>query len=92
MEFKFSVGVSDRHQVRFQYSRLRNTVQIDIDGKRVKEDVFRIWIPAVRRYDFKVGETEQHDVLIVAQIPRFGAKFRNPECSVIVDGELVHEY
>ena len=93
MDFKFSVGKSDKHQVRFRYSRLRNDVQIDVDGSLVKRDKFRIWIPASRYYDFKVGDAEQqHDARIGLEITRVGAKFRNPVCSVTVDGELIGKY
>jgi len=92
MEFTFSVGTADSHEVKFKYSRLTNTVQIDVDGNQVKKDKFWIWIPAHRRYDFKVGGSERHDVDIELNIPRAWSKFRNPSCNVIVDGQLVRKY
>jgi hypothetical protein len=92
MKFEFSVGTSEKHQVQFQYSRISNTVRICVDGDLVEKDAYRIWIPASRKYDFEVGEAEQHDVSIETDIPRVGAKFRNPACSVMIDGKFVHEY
>ena len=92
MEFEFTVGAADRHKVRFHYSRLTNTVRIDVDGNLVKKDVYWLWIPATRRYDFEVGEAEQHEVVIETSMPRIGAKFSNPTCIVMVDGKFVREY
>jgi hypothetical protein len=82
----FQVGDEDRHQVRFRYSRLTNTVRIDVDGDLVERDAFRVWIPGARRYEFEVGRAEHHDVVIDMSIPRDWAKFRNPECHVTIDG------
>jgi hypothetical protein len=92
MRFEFKVGITDRHSVRFRYSRLINTVRIDVDGDLLKRDVFWLWIPPYRRYEFEVGQTEKHDIVIETSIPRVGAKFTNPSCTVTVDGEPAGEY
>jgi hypothetical protein len=92
MEFEFNVGTTDRRAVRFRYSRLINTVRIDVDGDTIRRDIFWIWIPAFRRYEFEVGDSERHDVVIETMIPRAGAKFVNPSCKVMVDGKLTGEY
>lgn len=88
MKFQFNVGTTGRHKVRFRYSRLVNTVRIDVDGDLVKRDVFWLWIPAYRRYEFEAGQPEKHDVVIETSIPRVGARLINPSCSVTVDENL----
>lgn len=92
MEFTFNVGKTESHPVRFRYSRLINTVRIDVDGQLVKRDIFWAWIPAHRHYEFPVGRSEQHEVAIDATFPRAAAKFRNPACQVTVDGEFAGKY
>ena len=92
MEFEFAVGETDRHQIHFGYRRLANSVRISVDGKLVDRDTFWIWIPASRKYEFNVGKTEPHQVEIDATFPRQGAKFSNPSCRVLVDGQFVREY
>lgn len=92
MEFKFAVGESEKHTMQFRYSRLANTVRIDIDESMVKRDIFWLWIPAFRRYEFEVGVTDSSNVLIEMSIPRTAAKFINPSCRVTVNGKVVGEY
>jgi hypothetical protein len=92
VDFTFNVGKTESHPVRFRYSRLINTVRIDVDGQLVKRDIFWGWIPAHRHYGFQVGRNEQHEVAIDATFPRLAAKFFSPACRITVDGEFVREY
>ena len=92
MQFKFSVEAGRKHEVSFRYSRLTNTVKIEVDGKLIKRDIFLLWIPGSRRYEFEVGSTERRDVVIDISIPRVGAKVANPEGSVYVDGNYAHSF
>jgi hypothetical protein len=54
--------------------------------------VFRIWIPASRHYEFKVGDAERHDVVIEVTFPRIGTIFRNADCGIFIDGEFITRY
>ena len=49
-------------------------------------------IPASRRYQFEVGQSERHDVIIYASFPRMAAKFSDPDCQVWIDGQLRFDY
>ncbi len=93
MNFSFSVGNSEKHTVRFQYNQgLSNIVSIEVDGKEVKKDIFRVWIPADRRYEFQVGNSERHDVTIESKFPRLWAAIKNLSCEVIIDGVRPGQY
>lgn len=92
MEFEFNVGTTDRHTVRFRYTRLISTVRVDVDGDRVKRDIYWVWLPAFRRYEFEVGDSERHYVAIEMVFPRLNALFANPTCTVMVDDNPVGEY
>ena len=93
MEFTFTVGETESHDVRFLYSnRLSSSVCIYVDSELVTKDVFRIWIPDSRHYEFKVGDAERHDVVIEVTFPRIGTIFRNADCGIFIDGEFITRY
>jgi hypothetical protein len=78
--------------VSFRYRRLTNTVRIGVDGDQIEKDIFRLWIPASRRYRFEVGQSERHDVIIDISFPRIAAKICNPDCQVMIDGHMRYDY
>jgi hypothetical protein len=92
MDFQFEVGGSEPHQVRFLTSRTNSKVTLTVDGKIVKQDKFRVWIPPRRHYEVVVGDSEQHQIAIEVEFPRIWTKFKKPTCSAYVDGKVVATY
>lgn len=92
MEFEIEIGKTERHILRFQYTKLRNRVDIFVDGVQVIRKIYRIWIPASYRYELNVGQDERHNVIIDTTIKRTAAKFQNPSCIVSVDDNVIGQY
>jgi hypothetical protein len=93
LDFSFSVGETEAHIVRFRYrTRLASSVIIDVDGDIVKEEKFRIYIPPMRRYAFRVGTAELSHVVIEVKFSRLGRAYTAPSCRVSVNGSFLGKY
>jgi hypothetical protein len=86
---KFEVGESQSHAVEVQYSRLRNSLCLRVDGNVVRNDRFWVRIPLHRQYELQIGNDETQRVEVELIFPRMGRKFANPRCTVTVDGVAV---
>jgi hypothetical protein len=89
MDFEFDAA---KHQVRFHTSRANGKVTLNVDGKTVRQEKFRLWIPLHRRYEVLVGDSEQHEIVIEVEFARLARKFTNPTCTAYLDGSVVGVY
>jgi hypothetical protein len=62
MKFNFTVGDTEKHQMKFSLDQLSGDLNILLDGNRVVKDYRRASSGPVKRYDLDVGKREKHRV------------------------------
>jgi hypothetical protein len=94
IDFAFDVGQEEVHRVAFHWGQLLGRVRITVDFVRVVEQnqAVRLRSSVTRKFEFTVGQTEVHDVLIEKTRKRFLGGARKQSCRAYVDGALVGEY
>jgi hypothetical protein len=94
IDFAFDVGEEEKHRVAFHWGQLFGRVRITVDFMKVLEENHAVSLgsSATRKFEFSVGETEVHEVLIEKTRKRFLGGARKQACRAYVDGELVGEY
>jgi hypothetical protein len=94
IDFEFHVGDSEQHRVAFHWGQFFGRVRITVDYLEVvgENKAVRLTSPSVRKFEFSVGDTERHDVLIEKHRKRFLGGARKQTCRAFVDGALVGEY
>lgn len=78
--------------VHFYFNQLLGPLKISVDGKPIIQKFLMFSRSTSRRYQFRVGKEEQHEVMIEKVWPRFNAGFRKQTCRVFIDGALLREY
>ncbi len=93
-DFTFDVGEDEKHRVAFHWGQLFGQVRITVDGVRVveKNKPFALRSPRTKKFEFSVGETELHDVVIEKTRKRVLGGARTQHCRALVDGTVVGEY
>lgn len=94
IDFALEVGEVEKHRVAFHWGQLLGRVRITVDWEEVVEKNRPLTLRSTRtrRFEFPVGHTEKHDVVIEKTSPRLLAGARKQKCQVFVDGRLVGEY
>jgi hypothetical protein len=94
IDFAFDVGDRETHHVAFHWGQSFGRVRITVDAVEVleKNRAINVRSTATRKFEFPVGETEVHRVLIEKISPRLLGGARRQKCRAFVDGELVGEY
>ncbi|ROP32805.1 hypothetical protein [Couchioplanes caeruleus] len=87
----FEVGVAERHEVVFSFSKFWGGLSIRVDGVNIVRTVRVSSIELVKRWEFVVGEQEQHHVRIEKHRQLLFAGFRPQPVYAYVDGQLVAE-
>lgn len=92
--FTFDVGEEEKHHVAFHWGQLFGQVRITVDDVRVVEKTtpFALRSPRTRKFEFSVGQTEVHDVVIEKTRKRVLGGARTQQCRALVDGTVVGEY
>lgn len=85
----FDVGVTERHQVVFSFSKFWGTLSIKVDGVNIVKTVRFASVELIKRYDFVVGTQEQHQVRIEKHRELLFAGLRPQPVYAFVDGQLV---
>ena len=95
---KFTLEVGDQEKTKIEFSRnwFTGTMKILADGKRVAcQSAFdpgtHFSVKLKRRYQFLVGKTEKHWVVLEKERPLLMAGARAQTYRVFVDDKLVHE-
>ncbi|MFF0123824.1 hypothetical protein ACFYP7_31600 [Micromonospora arida] len=92
MKFKFDVGVQERYEVTFSFSKVWGGLSILVDGQPVRQELRVLSVELVKRYEFVVGQEERHSVLIEKERKQLFAGFRPQQIRAYVDGHLVAEH
>jgi hypothetical protein len=92
LEFEFDVGVAERHRVRYSFNKTWGGVEIDVDGQPMTREVGLFSLSTTRRWRLRVGQHEQHEVVIEKTRPLLYAGLRRQTCRVLVDGQPAGEY
>ena len=92
MKFAFEVGEKERHRVTFNFPFLGNLVRIRVDGHPVVTDFRFLSFDQVQKYEFAVGDSERHEVVIEKERKLWFAGCLKQKYRVLVDGNLVQEH
>jgi len=92
MQFSFIVGVNEKHQVDFSFDQFVGNLEIRVDGQQVVKDFRMFSVSLTKRYEFKVGVNEQHDIIIEKKRKLFLAGVRPQQYRVFIDGQLVQTH
>jgi hypothetical protein len=95
---KFTLEIGDKEKTKIQFSRnwFTGSMKILADGKRVAHQSpfdggTHFHAGLKRRYEFEVGTTEKHKVVLEKERPLLMAGGRAQTYCVFVDDKLVHE-
>ncbi|MBO0805377.1 MAG: hypothetical protein J2P25_20145 [Nocardiopsaceae bacterium] len=88
--FHFDVGVRERHRVDFAFDRWSGSLKIRLDGFLLDTDRLFMSVKTTRRYEFTVGQSERHAVVIEKRRKLLLAGFRKSDYLVLVDGQPVN--
>lgn len=95
---KFTLEVGNQEQARIEFSRncFTGAMQILVDGEEVARESWlalptHFSLTRKRRYEFVVGKSEKHQVVIEKERPLIIAGIRPQKYRVYVDGHLLHE-
>jgi hypothetical protein len=92
MQFSFTVGVNEQHQVDFSFDQFIGNLEIRVDGQPAVKD-FRIFsLRLTKRYELTVGVEEQHHIAIEKKRRLFLAGFRPQRYRIFIDGTLAQTY
>ena len=94
IDFEFEVGEGEKHQVAFHWGQFWGKVRISVVGVEVVQQShpFTFRSATTRKFEFSVGQSEVHPVVIEKSKQRFLGGARKQKCRAFVDGELVGEY
>jgi hypothetical protein len=94
IDFEFEVGDAEKHRVGFHWGQLFGRVRITVDQVEVVAENKAVGLRSkrVRPFEFSVGQTETHAILIEKTRKRVLGGARQQTCRAFVDGELVGEY
>ena len=92
MQFSFRVGVNEQHQVDFSFDQFIGDLEIKVDGQTVVKDFRMFSLSLTKRYEFTVGQAEQHQVAIEKKRKLFLAGLRPMQYRIFIDGQLVQTY
>ena len=88
-DFTFTVGQNERHEIRYWRSNWSGRMRITVDGDPTVRKFEFLGFPLTKKYGFRTGTTECHDVTIVKTRPLFVAWMRSQPVQAFVDGALV---
>jgi hypothetical protein len=97
MRFTVQIGGKEPSRVDVYRDPFLGTFRVLVDGELIaKRSAFspftHFTLPTgVHRYEFTVGKTERHSVVVEHERPFFLAGFRPQTFRVFVDGRLMHE-
>jgi hypothetical protein len=92
MNFSFTVGQQEQHQVDFSFDQFIGNLEIKVDGQTAIKDFRIASLKLTKRYDFIVGVNEKHHVVIEKKRKLFLAGLRPQQYRVLIDGQLVQTY
>ena len=64
MQFRFMVGVQEKHQIDFSFDQFIGNLEIRVDGQPAVKDFRMLSLSLTKRYELTVGVNEKHHVAI----------------------------
>lgn len=90
MVINFNVGIEEKHDVEFYFSKVWGNMYFKVDGKKVSTDLVILSASTSKSNKLVVGEKEKHDIEVVWKRPLALAGFRGGwKYDVVVDGVIV---
>lgn len=95
MKFTLEIGDKEKHRIDYYRNWFFGTERLRVDGETVaKRSVVSpsnyVSLPLSRRYEFSVGTSEPHAVVLEKERPLLLAGARPHKYRVFVDGKLVY--
>jgi hypothetical protein len=91
LKFDFHVGERERHEVAFSFNVWGRLV-ICVDGAPIVRKLLLYSLSPVKRYKFRVGSAESHEVVIEKRRKVLLGGAREQTYKVLVDGNLSHQF
>ena len=96
MKFALEIGDKEKSRVEFSRNSFTGAMEATVDGARVAQQspyspFTHFSFRTKQRYEFSVGKTEAHKVVLEKERPWLFAGFRPQTYRVFVDGKMVHE-
>jgi hypothetical protein len=96
MEFTLEVGVQEKHKIDYYRHWFLGTERLQADGQLIANRSAispsnYVSFPLCRRYEFTIGQTEKHVIILEKTRPLLLAGFRPHLYRVLVDGQQVFE-
>ena len=88
-DFTFAVGQNEQHEIRYRRSNWSGRTRIMVDGISKVRKWEVLGFPLTKTYEFRTGQSECHDVMIVKTRPLLFAWMRSQPVQVFVDGTVV---
>jgi hypothetical protein len=92
MKFTVEIGENEKQVIFFSFNKFWGNLKISVNGKTILKDVRMFSVNLVKQYEFKVGQTEIHNIRIEKIRPLIFAGFRTNEYKIYVDGNLYKEF
>jgi len=92
MQFSFTVGVNEPHQIDFSFDQVIGNLEIKVDGQTAIKDFRFASLKLTKRYELMVGVNEKHHVAIEKRRKLFLAGLRPQQYRIFIDGHLVQTY
>jgi len=92
MQFSFTVGVNEPHQIDFSFDQVIGNLEIKVDGQTAIKDFRFASLKLTKRYELMVGVNEKHHVAIEKRRKLLLAGLRPQQYRIFIDGQLVQTY
>ena len=92
MQFSFTVGVNEKHQVDFSFDQFKGNLEIRVDGQPAVKDFRMLSLKLTKRYKLTVGESEKHHIAIEKRRKLSLAGLRPQQYRIFIDGNLAQTY
>jgi hypothetical protein len=95
VDFEFSVGQTETHQIRFSWDQWRGEAKLVVDGQEALRDLrerHEFLSKRVKRFEISVGESEVHSVIVEQRIPKLYGGIRKHTFRVLIDDILLSEH
>jgi len=92
MDFTFAVGTQEVHEVHYHFNQWFGRVTITVDGEDWASRWRMFTVKVTQRFEFEVGDTEKHDVVIEKTRKAFLGGVQDQRCEVSVDGVTVGNF
>ena len=91
-DFWFDVGRDERHRVELAFNRMTGRLTIKVNGAVVRSDRMMFSFRLTRRYEFTVGQAEQHAVAIEKRRALMFGGWLPSTYKVFIDGQHVQTF